>query len=105
MLAPEQFLKKAAELGRIPHALLFYGQDSEEKMATALEFVKLVNGPDALNGVRPDLVVIEPEEDKEIKIAQIRDVNNITLSSYQAIKSFNKICHHKSILRCTKNFW
>ena len=39
-------------------------------MSVALEFVKSVNGPDALNGVRPDLVVIEPEEDKEITISQ-----------------------------------
>ena len=85
MLAPEQFLKKAAELGRIPHALLFYGQDSGEKMSAALEFVKLVNGPDALNGVRPDLVVIEPQEDKEIKIAQIRELHNkLSLKSYSA---------------------
>src|SRR3989338_11112496 len=85
MLAPEQFLKKAAELGRIPHALLFYGQDSGEKMSAALEFVKLVNGPEALEGVRPDLVVIEPQEDKEIKIAQIRELHNkLSLKSYSA---------------------
>src|SRR3989344_5666110 len=85
MLAPEQFLKKAAELGRIPHALLFYGQDSGEKMSAALEFVKLVNGPDALNGVRPDLVVIEPQEDKEIKIFQIRELHaKLSLKAYSA---------------------
>src|SRR3989338_6630902 len=85
MLAPEQFLKKAAELGRIPHALLFYGQDSGEKMSAALEFVKLVNGPEALEGVRPDLVVIEPLEDKEIKIAQIRELHaKLALKSYSA---------------------
>jgi len=84
-LTPWQFLKKSAELGRIPHALLFYGQDQEEKMSIALEFVKLVNGPDALDGVRPDLVLIEPLEDKEIKIFQIRDLHSrLSLKSYSA---------------------
>ena len=44
-----------------------------------------MNGPDALNGVRPDLVVIEPQEDKEIKIAQIRELHNkLSLKSYSA---------------------
>ena len=67
MLTSRQFLKKAVELGRIPHALLFYGQDTPEKMSTALEFVKMVNGPGALNDVRPDLAIVEPEEDKDGK--------------------------------------
>lgn len=85
MITPRQFLKKAAELGRIPHALLFYGHDAEEKMSAALEFVKLVNGPAALEGVRPDLAVIEPEEDREIKIAQIRGLHaKLSLKSYSA---------------------
>lgn len=85
MILPRQFLKKAAELGRIPHALLFYGHDAEEKMSAALEFVKLVNGPAALEGVRPDLIIIEPAEDKEIKIAQIRELHSkLSLKSYSA---------------------
>lgn len=85
MLKPLQFLKKAVELGRIPHALLFYGQDQEEKMSAALEFIKLVNGPEALSGVRPDLVIIEPEEEKEIKISQIRELHaKLSLKSYSA---------------------
>ncbi|MBI2041476.1 MAG: hypothetical protein HYT20_00465 [Candidatus Nealsonbacteria bacterium] len=85
MIKPFDFLKKSAELGRIPHALLFYGQDTPEKMSAALEFVKMVNGPDALNGVRPDLAIIEPEEDKEIKIHQIRELQNkLSLKSYSA---------------------
>lgn len=85
MLAPLQFLKKAAELGRIPHALLFYGGSGEEKMSAALEFVRMVNGEDALNGVMPDLAVIKPEEDKEIKISQIRELHNkLSLKSYSA---------------------
>lgn len=86
MLNPLQFLRKAVELGRIPHALLFYGQGQEEKMAAAFEFVKLVNGPQALEGVRPDLVIIEPlEEEKEIKIAQVRELQaKLSLKSYSA---------------------
>lgn len=85
MLTPSHFLKKAVELGRIPHALLFYGHNQEEKMAAALEFVKLVNGLQALEGVRPDLVIIEPEEDKEIKISQIRALHSrLSLKSYSA---------------------
>lgn len=85
MLSPLQFLKKATELGRIPHALLFYGGSGEEKMSAALEFVKLVNGEDALNGVRPDLAIIEPEEEREIKISQIRELHNkFSLKSYSA---------------------
>ena len=85
MLKPLQFLKKAVELGRIPHALLFYGPAADEKMSAALEFVKMVNGPEALEGVRPDLIVIEPEEDKEIKIFQIRALcAALSLKSYSA---------------------
>ena len=85
MLKPLQFLKKAVELGRLPHALLFCGPDEEEKMAAALEFVKLVNGPGALDGVRPDLAIIEPQEEQEIKISQIRDLHaKLSLKSYSA---------------------
>lgn len=85
MLSPLQFLKKAAELGRIPHALLFYGQNQEEKMSAALEFIGLVNGKESLEGVRPDLVLIEPAEDKEIKISQIRDLHSrLSLKSYSS---------------------
>ncbi|MBI2626449.1 MAG: hypothetical protein HYW69_02565 [Candidatus Nealsonbacteria bacterium] len=92
MISPWQFLKKSAELGRIPHALLFYGPNNEEKMSAALEFVKLVNGLDALEGVRPDLVLVEPlsasdEEThkQEIKIFQIRELHSkLSLKSYSA---------------------
>ncbi len=87
MLNPSQFLKKAVELGRIPHALLFYGQDYEEKMASALDFVKLINGQEALEGVKPDLILIEPKEDKkEIEILQIRELQSrLSLKSYSFV--------------------
>ena len=69
-----QFLKKTVELGKIPHALLFYGQNLTEKMSAALDFVKLINCQDERcrqdieKNVHPDLFIIEPQ-DKEITIA------------------------------------
>ncbi|MBI2450546.1 MAG: hypothetical protein HYV47_03350 [Candidatus Nealsonbacteria bacterium] len=84
-LTPLQLLKKAAELGRIPHALLFYGQNNEEKMAVALEFVKIVNGVKALNKANPDLVLIEPDQEKEIEISKIRELQSkLSLKSYSS---------------------
>jgi DNA polymerase III delta' subunit len=96
-----QFLRKTAELGKTPHALLFYGPDSIGKRTLALEFIKLLNcqSPDFRKRpcgicrscqdiekkVHPDLFIVEPQENKEIKIAQIRDLNtNLVLKSYSA---------------------
>lgn len=91
MLTPLNFLKKAVELGKIPHALLFYGQGEEEKIAVAMEFVKLLNGAKSLEGVRPDLAIVEPllsqddSEEEEIKIAQIRELHSkLALKSYSS---------------------
>jgi len=95
-----QFLKKTAELGKTPHALLFYGQDAIGKKTLALEFIKLLNCQkekfsqrpcglcrscqDIEKKVHPDLFFVEPEN-KEIKIAQIRTLhNNLSLKSYSA---------------------
>jgi len=64
-----EFLKKSAELGRLPHALLFYGQKGLGKKALAIEFSKFLVkeiGP-------PDFNLIEPEG-KEIQIKQIRSL-------------------------------
>lgn len=81
-----QFLKKMSELGKIPHALLFYGQNfSEGKKALALEFVKLVNGQETQKKVNPDLFIIEPHDNKEIKISQIRELHShLALRAYSA---------------------
>ncbi len=96
-----QFLKKTAELGKTPHALLFYGQSSIGKKALAKEFIKLLNCQnekietrpcqtcrscrDIEKNVHPDLTIIEPQENREIKISQIRDLqNNLALRSYSA---------------------
>jgi len=64
-----QFLKKSVELGKLPHALLFYGQQGLGKKALAIEFAKFLIGK-----ISPaDFILIEPE-DKEIQIAQIRNL-------------------------------
>lgn len=64
-----QFLKKSAELGRLPHALLFYGQKGLGKKALAIEFSRFLVGK--INP--PDFILIEPQG-KEIQIAQIRSL-------------------------------
>jgi len=96
-----QFLKKTAELGKTPHALLFYGQTASASRGLALEFIKLLNCEsknfearpcqtcracrDIEKNTHPDLAIITPEESKEIKITQIRDLqNNFSLKSYSA---------------------
>ena len=96
-----QLLKKAAELGKTPHALLFYGQAAIGKRALALEFIKLLNCEaqnfearpclicrsclDIEKNVHPDLTIVEPQEGKEIKIIQIRDLqNSLSLKAYSA---------------------
>ena len=96
-----QFLKKTAELGKTPHALLFYGQNACSKRALAIDFVKLLNCEDKNfksrpcltcracldieKNTHPDLTIIEPQESKEIKITQIRDLqNSLSLKPYSA---------------------
>ncbi len=94
-----QFLKKTAELGKVPHAYLFYGEAIEKK-SLALEFVKLLNCEnknfnarpcqicrscqDIEKKIHPDLALIEPENN-EIKINQIRELRSrFALRSYSA---------------------
>lgn len=78
-----QFLKKAAELGKIPHALLFSGS-SPEKKRIALRFIQMINGRDLKEG-HPDLHIIEPDESREIKISQIRQLRSgLAMKSYSA---------------------
>ncbi|MBA7634680.1 DNA polymerase III subunit tau [subsurface metagenome] len=96
-----QYLKKTAELGKTPHALLFYGQASIGKKTLASEFIKLLNCQqenfidrpcqkcrsclDIEKNVHPDLFVVEPQDNKEIKISQIRDLHTrLSLRSYSA---------------------
>ncbi|MFH1423891.1 MAG: DNA polymerase III subunit [Candidatus Nealsonbacteria bacterium] len=96
-----QFLKKTAELGKTPHALLFYGRGACGKRTLALEFIKLLNCEsksfearpcrtcraclDIEKNTHPDLTIVEPQESKEIKIFQIRELQkNLSLKSYSA---------------------
>lgn len=98
-----EFLKKTQELGKTPHALLFCGQDSIGQKALALEFIKLLNCQALSQGlgggacqkcracqdiekkVHPDLFIIKPEENKEIKISQIRALHSqLSLRAYSA---------------------
>lgn len=101
-----QFLKKVVELGKVPHAYLFSGQDSIGKKTLALEFIKLLNCEnldgrpcrvcrscqDIEKKTHPDLVIIKPQESdsirssrKEIKISQIRELHSrLSLRSYSA---------------------
>lgn len=85
-----RFLQKAAERGRIPHALLFAGQKELGKKNLAIEFIKLLNCQTPINNqpcqtcqncqeieknICPDLIFIEPEE-KEIRVAQIKQLRS-----------------------------
>jgi len=96
-----EFLKRTAELGKTPHALLFYGQNSIGKKDLAMEFIKLLNCEEESFAKRPclkcrtcsdiekkaspDLFIVEPEENKEIKISQIRALHShLALRAYAA---------------------
>ncbi len=78
------FLKKAADLGKIPHALLFSGQEKIGKRTLALEFARyLYDNPGNIEK-HPDLIVIEPEKEK-IQIFQIRGlISRLSLKPYSA---------------------
>ena len=95
-----QFLKKTFQLGKVPHAYLFYGQDPIGKKTLAIEFFKLLNCQaqnlesrpcqicrscqDIEKKVHPDFFIVEPQ-DKEIKIAQIRGLHSrLSLRAYSA---------------------
>lgn len=83
------FLRKSFQFGKIPHALLFEGQEKLGKKTVALEFIKLINCQKKAisnnpcqkcsscqqikKGLHPDFVLIEPKGGK-IQISQIRDL-------------------------------
>ncbi len=86
-----KYLTKAAELGKLPHALLFSGQEKLGKKTFAFELVKSINcfNPgkekkpchscrncqDIEKGIFPDLFFVGLEEEKkEIQISQIRNL-------------------------------
>lgn len=92
------FLQKTAELGKVAHAYLFYGNELCGKEKIALKFIQLVNCQsdngkpcgkcrsclDIEKNTSPDFFFLEPKDD-EIKIVQIRDLHNkLSLRSYSA---------------------
>lgn len=94
-----QFLKKSAELNKLSHAYLFYGQEKLGKKTLALEFIKFLECEKGIGKspcqkcssclqiqkkFHPDLTIIEPQKN-EIQIAQIRELNwKLSLRAYSA---------------------
>ena len=77
------YLKRMAESGKIPHALLFSGQEKLGKKTIALEFISRLfeepGVPKILGGRHPDFILIEPPTKNngggQIQIDQIRDLS------------------------------
>jgi DNA polymerase III subunit delta' len=77
-----QYLREIAKSKRIPHALLFCGQEKLGKKTVALEFLKFFFGQKVFN--HPDFIFVEPAEN-EIQISQIRDLNwKLSLKPFSA---------------------
>ena len=74
-----QYLKNLVEMGEISHAYLFDGPKQIGKKKVAIEFIKLLFGPENYQniekGIHPDLILIEPERG-QIQISQIRELNS-----------------------------
>ncbi|MBU3934732.1 hypothetical protein KKC00_02115 [Patescibacteria group bacterium] len=96
------FLKKKFESRQLSHAYLFRGPEEIGKKTFTLEFVKLImedfNGKKAEcqnkklieKGEHPDLLMVSPANNSEIKIAQIREVQQFLklkpyYSSFKAV--------------------
>ncbi len=93
-----EFLEKSAELGKLPHALLFCGQEQLGKRTLAIEFAKFLNCQskkkrpchicrncqDIKKGIFPDFIFVEPSVSaKEIKISQMRElIGKLSLRPY-----------------------
>lgn len=91
-----QYLKRIAEMGQVPHAFLFSGEEKIGKRKIAIEFAKILLGSqnqDIEKRVHPDLIFIEPKsgsqkvgskkKNQQIQISQIRELN-----SYFNFRSF-----------------
>lgn len=78
------FLVKSAELGKLPHALLFFGQEHLGKKTFAIEFAKFFIGKEIEKGTNPDFILVEPIG-KEIQISQIRSlIERLSFKPYSA---------------------
>ncbi len=67
-----QFLKKMSESGKLPHALLFIGQEKLGKKTIAFDFISSLFGGKLDN--HPDFIFVEPRE-KTLQIEQIRELS------------------------------
>lgn len=67
-----QYLRKILESRKIPHALLFSGQEGVGKKKVALEFISWLFSESPLS--HPDFILIEPIT-SQIQIDQIRELN------------------------------
>jgi DNA polymerase III subunit delta' len=73
-----EFFKKKFELNQLSHAYLFVGNKEIGKKTFAIELAELV-------GCKfPDLLIVKPDQGKEISILKIREVQN-----FLAYKSYN----------------
>ena len=73
-----EFLKNKFEANQLSHAYLFTGEDQIGKKLFAKGFSEFT-------GCKfPDLMIVEPEEGKEIPVAKIREVQN-----FLSYKSYN----------------
>lgn len=103
-----EFLRKSARVLRVPHALLFSGEEQIGKKKVAIEFIKLLNCENKDFNVRPcqncrscqaiqkrihpDFIIIEPQKSLSgkgsrtmIQISQIRKLNwQISLKPFEA---------------------
>ena len=82
------YLKKLAKSGKVPHALLFSGEDEIGKKRIAFEFASILLNCDIKkieDGIHPDFLFIKPVSNKgkegkiqkpEIKISKIREVSS-----------------------------
>jgi len=66
-----KFLIKSAELGKLPHAFLFCGQEKLGKKQLAIDFAEYLIGD--ISETNPDFILLEAEK-KEIQIDQIRNL-------------------------------
>jgi len=103
-----EFLRKSARVLRVPHALLFSGEEQIGKKKVAIEFIKLLNcenrdfdakpchncrSCEAIQKrIHPDFIIIEPKKSLSgkqgramIQISQIRKLNwQIALKPFEA---------------------
>lgn len=96
------FLIKSFQMGRLPHALLFFGQEKSGKKDFAVSFAKSIIGKDLEQNVHPDFILIDSEE--EIKIAEIRNlIQKLSFKPYSAPCKFALINNAHLMGRDTQN--